>query len=66
MTQVIHGLAYLHSYSEDEVIAHFDLKPDNIMSTTDGVLKIADFGLAVALKGACVCLHLSLFCFAFL
>ena len=53
MTQVIRGLEYLHNYSEDECIAHFDLKPDNIMSTIDGVLKIADFGLAVALKGTC-------------
>lgn len=33
------------------MIAHLDIKPDNIMATPEGVLKIADFGLAMTLKG---------------
>jgi len=37
--------------SENETIVHLDLKPDNVMSTPAGVLKIADFGLAQTLKG---------------
>lgn len=51
MSQVIAGVSYLHNFSAKEAIAHFDIKPDNVMSTPEGVLKIADFGLAVALSG---------------
>lgn len=49
--QVIQGVKYLHNFSKKEVIAHLDLKADNVMSTKDGVLKIADFGLAQTLLG---------------
>lgn len=40
--QVAEGL---HAANQAEII-HRDIKPDNLMITADGVLKIADFGLA--------------------
>eukprot|EP01083_Nonionella_stella_P055416 146190_1 len=43
---VARSLKYLHSH----FIVHRDLKPENILFTTDGILKITDFGLAHYLK----------------
>ncbi|KEY74820.1 hypothetical protein S7711_06507 [Stachybotrys chartarum IBT 7711] len=40
--QLVQGVQYLHSMG----VAHCDLKPDNLLLTQDGVLKIADFGLS--------------------
>ena len=45
--QLAEALAYLHRSG----IVHRDLKPENILATTDGRLKIADFGTAM-LEGA--------------
>ena len=40
--QLIEGVAYLH----EQGIMHRDIKGGNLLLTKDGVLKIADFGLA--------------------
>ncbi|MCD4657058.1 MAG: protein kinase [Planctomycetes bacterium] len=42
MLQALSGLSYAHRKG----LVHRDLKPDNLMFTSDGVLKITDFGLA--------------------
>jgi serine/threonine protein kinase len=40
--QLLKALAHLHSLQ----IAHLDLKPDNLLISSDGTLRLADFGLA--------------------
>lgn len=40
--QMLDGLAYLH----DRSILHRDLKGSNILLSSNGILKLADFGLA--------------------
>lgn len=42
IVQTLLGLEYLHS----NWILHRDLKPNNLLMNSDGILKIADFGLA--------------------
>lgn len=42
MKQLLCGLAFLHSNR----VMHRDLKPENILVTSQGQVKLADFGLA--------------------
>lgn len=42
MRQIFDGLKYIHSGG----IVHRDLKPKNILLTSEGVVRIADFGLS--------------------
>jgi eukaryotic-like serine/threonine-protein kinase len=42
--QVAEGLAYAHAHG----VVHRDLKPGNLLRTVDGVVKLADFGIARA------------------
>ena len=39
---MIKGVSYIHKFK----ILHRDLKPQNLLISNDGILKIADFGLA--------------------
>jgi serine/threonine protein kinase len=43
-SQIASGIGRAH----EKGIVHRDLKPDNVRLTTDGIAKIVDFGLAVA------------------
>jgi cyclin-dependent kinase 9 len=45
MQQLLNGLFYIHKNS----ILHRDMKTANILVTKEGVLKLADFGLARAI-----------------
>jgi beta-lactam-binding protein with PASTA domain/predicted Ser/Thr protein kinase len=48
MTGVLDGLAAAHASG----IVHRDVKPENVLLTADGRVKVADFGLARALTAA--------------
>ena len=48
MSQLTDGLAHAH----DSYIIHRDIKPQNIMILDDGMIKITDFGIAMAINAS--------------
>ena len=48
MSQLTDGLAHAH----DSYIVHRDIKPQNIMILDDGMVKITDFGIAMAINAS--------------
>uniref|UniRef100_H2YSL9 Protein kinase domain-containing protein n=1 Tax=Ciona savignyi TaxID=51511 RepID=H2YSL9_CIOSA len=42
--ETANGLSYLHNFSKEKRIVHGDIKPENILLTSDLHAKIADFG----------------------
>jgi Tol biopolymer transport system component len=45
---VLDAIAQALSYIHEQGILHLDLKPENVLCTKNGTIKITDFGLAVA------------------
>ena len=45
-SQMLQGILFLHS----KRIIHRDLKPSNVLFSSNGIVKIADFGLARILE----------------
>ena len=49
-SEIANGISFLHNFSEEHRLVHGDLKPDNILLTSDLNCKIADFGGAKLVK----------------
>ena len=48
---VLEGLLAGLAHAESRGVVHRDLKPENVLVTSNGAVKIADFGVAKALEG---------------
>ena len=51
--QLLRGLEYLH---KERKITHKDIKPQNILLTTNGAVKIADFGVSGTVRNSFECM----------
>ena len=43
---VVHAVADALSYAHENQVLHLDIKPENILISRDGLVKVSDFGLA--------------------
>jgi len=59
LSQLTDGLKYLH----ERKIVHRDLKPHNVFLTSDGILKIGDFGLSATLMHGMRTTHVGTPCY---
>ncbi|KAM3593347.1 uncharacterized protein V6R79_010898 [Siganus canaliculatus] len=48
-TDIVHGLRFLHSQN----VVHLDIKPANVLVSSEDVCKIADFGSSIKLDRGC-------------
>jgi len=49
-SEIANGISFLRNFSEEHRLVHGDLKPDNILLTSNLNCKIADFGGAKVVK----------------
>ncbi|WP_437878774.1 serine/threonine protein kinase [Sorangium sp. So ce513] len=53
-SEVLKGLGYAHerSAAEGRLMVHRDVSPGNVLISLSGAVKIADFGVAIAMRGS--------------